>query len=388
MMVCHRVDCEGLPVEAHVSTYRPESGAVELNIMVSGTSFASLDAQLNNLLTAYDKALASVGTDRSTTVFKRIFCSDLSNQKTALHESPLLNGHGAISIVGQAPVGPAKVAMWAYHVIDPDGPLNTERNEHTFSLQRNGLTHHLSTNLTDPDSDDAYKQSEKLLSDYMQGLESRDMTLADNLVRTWFFVHDVDLNYAGLVDARRKLFDSHGLTAHTHYTASTGIGGDPESKNALVLMDAWAIEGLKSEQVRYLKALDHLSPTNIYGVTFERATAISYRRRTHILVSGTASIDDRGKIVHPGDVEGQLDRALENVDALLAEADAHGEDMSHWIVYLRDDSDEPRVREQMRQRHPDTPMIFVHAPVCRPGWLVEVEGIAIVPGDASTLPEF
>jgi hypothetical protein len=33
------------------------------------------------------------------------------------------------------------------------------------------------------------------------------------------------------------------------------------------------------------------------------------------------------------------------------------------------------------------PMIVLHAPVCRPGWLVEVEGIALVSARNPGLPE-
>ena len=34
------------------------------------------------------------------------------------------------------------------------------------------------------------------------------------------------------------------------------------------------------------------------------------------------------------------------------------------------------------ERFPDTPRVFVYAPVCRPGWLIETECIAVIPADA------
>lgn len=378
-----------MPVEIGVSLFQPHPGAAtEVNLTLAVTEAATLEEQLAILARAYDDSLAEAGTDRSSAVLRRLFCSDPANQAEALRASDLAGGECAISLIGQAPVGPGKVALWAYHLIDPAGPLDTSRAGSTFMLRREPLAHYWTTGLTDINASDAYAQSQRLLRTYIGELQSHGLALADHLMRTWFFVRDVDVNYPGLVKARRELFDTHGLTANTHYTASSGIGGEAPDTRALVLLDAWAISGLQPDQVRYLKALDHLSPTNVYGVTFERGTAIRYRDRSHLVISGTASIDAQGQILHRGDVDSQLARTLENVEVLLAEGGGSAADMSHWIVYLRDDSDEPRVRAHMRQRYGNAPMVFVRAPVCRPGWLVEVEGIAAVPWDAPELPAF
>ncbi len=77
----------------------------------------------------------------------------------------------------------------------------------------------------------------------------------------------------------------------------------PELRDGLdfaadVMMDAYAISGVRKEQIRYLSAPDHLSPTHVYGVTFERGVSVAYQDRKHIIISGTASIDSAGKIVY------------------------------------------------------------------------------------------
>lgn len=36
--------------------------------------------------------------------------------------------------------------------------------------------------------------------------------LADNCIRTWFFVQNVDVNYAGVVKARNEVFVTQNLT--------------------------------------------------------------------------------------------------------------------------------------------------------------------------------
>ena len=74
----------------------------------------------------------------------------------------------------------------------------------------------------------------------------------------------------------------------------------------------------------------------------------------------------------------QTGRATENVAALLAGSGAEPGDLCYLIVYLRDSMDAGAV-EAVLAAGPlaGVPRILVHAPVCRPGWLVEMEGVAI-----------
>jgi enamine deaminase RidA (YjgF/YER057c/UK114 family) len=153
-------------------------------------------------------------------------------------------------------------------------------------------------------------------------------------------------------------------------------------------MDAYSALDLTPEQMSYLNDLDRLCATKDYGVTFERGTRIAYADRAHHFISGTASIDKEGKIVHPGDVIGQLAHALDNVDALLHAGSAGLADMMGLTVYLRDPTDFAGVDERLRDHLPDLPFVIVQGAVCRPGWLVEVEGVAIAPNDEPSFPAF
>ena len=58
------------------------------------------------------------------------------------------------------------------------------------------------------------------------------------------------------------------------------------------------------------------------------------------------------------------------------------------IVYLRDPSDLALIEGRLRERVPDLPLIIVQGSVCRPEWLVEVEGVAIVGAMDATMPRF
>ena len=58
------------------------------------------------------------------------------------------------------------------------------------------------------------------------------------------------------------------------------------------------------------------------------------------------------------------------------------------IVYLRDVADYELVRRLYAERFPDKPCVIVHAPVCRPGWLVEMECMAVKAQSKSEYPNF
>jgi hypothetical protein len=47
------------------------------------------------------------------------------------------------------------------------------------------------------------------------------------------------------------------------------------------------------------------------------------------------------------------------------------------VVYLRDIADYGIVKELYEKRFHGKPYVIVHAPVCRPGWLIEMECMAI-----------
>jgi enamine deaminase RidA (YjgF/YER057c/UK114 family) len=231
-------------------------------------------------------------------------------------------------------------------------------------------------------------QTRLLFNEYIMQLAQEGCTLADNCIRTWLFVNDVDVNYGGVVAARNKIFFTQGLTEDTHYIASTGIGGRAQDAKVMTQMDNYAIAGINPEQIHYLYAPTHLNRTSDYGVSFERGTYIDYRDRRHVIISGTASINNKGQIEHPKDIVKQTHRMWDNVEALLKEADTSYNEVAVMIVYLRDFADYDVVRRLYEERFPDKPRIIVHAPVCRSGWLIEMECMAIKPMDNTSMPEF
>ena len=326
--------------------------------------------QLQAILEAYSEV-----TDGKTVLLRRFFLGDPASQAARLETA--LSGLPAIatSVIGQPPLNGTQIAAWVYAV--EGGELDDNIFIH------NGYRHVWTGGMTSGEAG-SEAQTAEIFKAYEAGLAEKGMTVAGNCLRTWLFVRDVDANYGGVVKGRRDYFNRIGLTPETHFIASTGIAGFSADPRQLVRMDAYAADGLKEEQIQYLHAYDHLSPTALYGVTFERGTAVTYGDRKHVFISGTASIDKDGKVVHLDDPVRQTERMLENVDALLKEAGAGFEDLAYCLVYLRNAADYPCVRAVMQRERPALEPVYVLAPVCRPAWLVEMECMAVTAkGDKS-----
>lgn len=348
-----------LGVVAQVSTFADESHVI---LHVEGGPAYFLD-QLNRLHAA-EARLSVLG----QAVMKRYFLSDAANQ------APLVKCEGlcSVSLIQQSPLDGSKVGVWIYYIKDAD----LSRTGGTVAVNRGSYRHLWTMGMASAEGD-AAAQTHALLRRYAAELSTWHATLPDNCVRTWFFVRDVDIQYAGMVKARREDFITYNLTPQTHYIASTGIGGTPAEAGAIVQFGAYAITGLQPGQQQYLYARTHLNPTYEYGVTFERGVKISYGDRDHVYISGTASINNRGEVVHAGDVMRQTQRMWENVGALLQEGGCGADDIAQIIVYLRDVADYATVEGFFHDHALQIPYIITLAPVCRPAWLVEMECIAI-----------
>ena len=325
--------------------------------------------QLHRLNLTLQEFMAQPETSCANMVFMRYFLSDATNQ------APLIaNTHDCtVSFIQQPPLDGSKVALWIYILKGTDV---SSMNGSTV-VSHNGYRHIWTMGLTNTSVDTSYMQTWKTMLSYIDTLKLFGATLKDNCIRTWFYVRDVDTQYGGLVKSRRECFMEQGLTADTHYIASTGIGGTPADPKAIIQMGCYAITGFEAEQQRYLYALTHLNKTEEYGVTFERATLMQYGDRDHIYISGTASINNKGEVVHVGDVRKQTYRMWENVEKLLEEGGMAFDDIMQIIVYLRDGADYKLVQKLFEEKFPDKPCVITLAPVCRPTWLIEMECIAV-----------
>ena len=329
---------------------------------------ASTSDDAETQINAICRAAGMLASDSGLTpVFKRFLLSDPSNQIFLLPEED----ECARSVVRQSLLDGRKAALM---MILEEGA--------DFADDGDGIWRDSNGRIWAGDNmsvlpADSHAMTIDYLESFGKTLAAHGASLKDHCLRTWFFVRDIDNNYAGVVRGRNEVFDREGLTSDTHFIASTGIEGQCAQPERLVAFNAFADTKVSESQIRYLYGSTHLNPTSEYGVAFERATAVDYADRRHVYISGTASIDNKGEIVAPGDIKAQTLRMLENIGVLLEEGGCDWEDVAHMTVYLRDIADRSVVSRMMEERYPDIPKVIVLAPVCRPGWLIETECMAV-----------
>jgi enamine deaminase RidA (YjgF/YER057c/UK114 family) len=104
-----------------------------------------------------------------------------------------------------------------------------------------------------------------------------------------------------------------------------------------------------------------------------------------IFISGTASVDEKGRSVHAGDFAAQARRAFTNIASLLATEGADWHDVVRTTCYLVDFRQYKEFNEVRNFFYgelgldPLPASTCVQSGLCRPELLVEIDAMAIVP---------
>ena len=130
------------------------------------------------------------------------------------------------------------------------------------------------------------------------------------------------------------------------------------------------------------EAYDYERPSS-----FSRGMRVELPGATMIFLSGTASVDEDGATIHPGDFQAQCLRTYRNLTRLLVAEGASWHDVVRTSCYLRDierDYDtfnEVRTffMEEVVGLDPLPASTGIQVRLCRSDLLVEMEAIAIVP---------
>ena len=330
--------------------------------ILSASPGGKFEEQLESLNTALLQFLEDE--NKQKLQYIKVFLSDIQNQYEPLFTSELYKtfANKALTVVGQPPLNGSKISL-----------LIITANE-----QQKQLLHALRLTDEEAGTENVYEQTLRLFEMYIDAAKVARTEMKTHLVRTWIYVADIDTNYSSVVKARNDIFSRHGLTPETHFIASTGIGGYSAIRQAKVAIDFLTYPDIKEHDKKYLQALNHLNPTHEYGVAFERGTRVNLGDEQEYFISGTASIDKNGSVLHIGDVKAQAIRLLDNIEALLKDGEATLEDVNYFVIYLRDPSDYSIVDEYMQNRFPRTPRVIVYAKICRPEWLIEMECTATI----------
>jgi enamine deaminase RidA (YjgF/YER057c/UK114 family) len=118
--------------------------------------------------------------------------------------------------------------------------------------------------------------------------------------------------------------------------------------------------------------------------SFSRGMRIELNGLVILLISGTASIDENGQILHVGDFRAQLRRTYHNITGLLAAEGATWKDIVRTTCYLRDiERDYAAFNEERTKFFADQGLdplpasTGIQAILCFPELLVEIEAIAM-----------
>jgi 2-iminobutanoate/2-iminopropanoate deaminase len=120
-------------------------------------------------------------------------------------------------------------------------------------------------------------------------------------------------------------------------------------------------------------------------VSFARGMRVELDGCVMLFISGTASVDEHGRSVHPGDVKAQARRAFTNIRGLLESEGADWHDVVRTTCYLADfrhydEFNEARNAFYAAEKLDPLPAsTCVEARLCRPELLVEIEAIAVIP---------
>ena len=214
---------------------------------------------------------------------------------------------------------------------------------------------------------DMFEAAEKLLQ--QAGMEFGDV------MRTWLYLPQMYRDYPELNRARRNFFEAREIDP---IPASTGIGAGLVPEQHQLCLGIYAVRASPATK-RAVMTTPTLNEAPVYGADFSRGMRIVETNKIALHISGTASLDETGKSVHLNDFEGQVDRMLVNVAALLEGQGATFRDVVSAITYLKHPEDAERLREKFRKAgYEGFSNVLVAAPVCRPELLCETEALAVL----------
>ena len=204
-------------------------------------------------------------------------------------------------------------------------------------------------------------------------LTDRGLSFHD-VARTWIYLRDIERDYAAFNQGRRQFFQVAGMV---RFPASTAIQAGLADSGSPLAMDLYAVGSGGEVTIEAMNAAS-MGEARAYGSFFARGSLLRESGHRLAFVSGTASIDDKGRVVAPGDAKGQLRCMLANAAGVLGQAGFGLADTVSVTAYLK----RARLLPEFRKAALDAglpasvPTAIVVADICRPEWLCEIELVA------------
>lgn len=369
-------------------------GYTEMLVGIRPSGEGRLDNQIWQIYGRLLGLLRSQGAGREHVVAEKVFLQDTRAQAEAFAAARAAFYRGAkgreilpaVTYLREPPCEPGVVCELQARVLIPDPGeeltirpiegLRAPASGHVISCR--GYDHVHLYNLTGGQPGDGMEyaaQTAEVFETAEAVLEGEGMTFRD-VVRTWIYIDEMERHYDDLNRVRSAFFDRAGVE---RMPASTGIQAGVYPADRGGSLDLYALRAERPVEVKQMHA-PTLNEAWSYGSAFSRGMTVTTEDRTTAYVSGTASIDETGEVVHVGDIEGQVNRMLVNVEKLLAGSAMGLSDVVRVTTYLK----EPEYYETFQRvcaewNFPtEVAHTICHADVCRPDWLVEMELEAVL----------
>ena len=206
-----------------------------------------------------------------------------------------------------------------------------------------------------------------------------------HLWRVWNYMADINAETHGLERyrqfniGRQDAFIAHHRSATGNMPAACALGlaGGPLS----IAFLAGATPAVPLENPRQVSACDYPAEYGPRAPIFSRAALVHPPGQEILFISGTASIVGY-RTIHPDDVAGQCREALDNIAAVVAEANRAARsrpftlDELVYRVYVRHAADFPVIRDTLAPLVGGADVLYVQADICRADLLLEIEAMA------------
>ncbi len=215
------------------------------------------------------------------------------------------------------------------------------------------------------------KQIEQVFQSIEEALQSADMSF-NHLIRTWFYIENIIPSYPAFNEVRTNFFIKHKIFDGL-VPASTGIGAKNYSKAGLYA-NIFAISA-KSSEVNILSVPSPMQCAALdYSSSFSRAVEISTPVYRKLIISGTASIDEKGLTIFRDSVKSQIARTMEVVKEILSSRGMDWSDVIRSIVYFKHARDCKYFYSYLAEESiNEFPCIILEADICRDNLLFEIE---------------
>ena len=222
------------------------------------------------------------------------------------------------------------------------------------------------------------KQAEHLIQQ-LRIIFGRQAITIRHVVRTWIYFPRILSWYKTFNKIRAACFKQFGLISgdKTYLPASTGIQGRGRPKEDIFVdLVAFLPKKKRAASITTIRS-KRQNEARRYGATFSRGVEIKINQTSVLHISGTASIDPKGKTIYQDDEQGQITETLINLGALLETKGCSLTDMMLTAAYCKNRRTYQTFRDIIKYLGLSSiPFVPVYADICRDDLLFEIDAVA------------